>query len=303
MGMKHKHNPVPSGKNPSGDLTLMEIMKRFSTEEAARGYFEALRWPDGPVCPHCGNNDGKRIYKATPNPKKKIRAGLYKCASATSFTATIGTVCEDSHIPLNKWLIGFYMMCASKTQVSALQLQRQLEIGSYRSALHLCHRIRFALMEIGHAEKLTGTVEADETYIGGVKHGMGRRYVGNKTAVMAMVEQGAMCDLQVVERDAGDMLGRFLKQHVAKSAHLNTDEITALSQRAASDSRHTIRSITAKMNMYGETRSQGASPLRTPRKDFSAIPNARLMAPTITLATNIFRSILPNWTTSTTRAR
>src|SRR5665213_2965794 len=145
-----------SGKNPTGDLTLIQIAAKFSTEEAAREYFEKLRWPHGPVCPHCGNVDQGRIYKVTPNPKKKIRAGLYKCAECLQgFTAKMGTVCEDSHIPLNKWLIGFYMMCASKTQVSALQLQRQLEIGSYRSALHLCHRIRFALMEIEHHGKLS----------------------------------------------------------------------------------------------------------------------------------------------------
>lgn len=132
--MASKHNLVPSGKNPQGDLTLIQIAQRFSTEEAARDYFEKLRWPDGPVCAHCGNADQERVYKVTPNPAKKIRAGLYKCAECLqSFTVTVGTVCEDSHIPLNKWLIGFYMMCASKTQVSALQLQRQLEIGSYRS--------------------------------------------------------------------------------------------------------------------------------------------------------------------------
>jgi hypothetical protein len=78
---------------------------------------------------------------------------------------TVGTVMEDSHIPLNKWLLAYYMMCASKTQISALQLQRQLELGSYRSAWHLCHRIRFALQDTFPAEndKLTGTVEADET--------------------------------------------------------------------------------------------------------------------------------------------
>ena len=223
--MTSEHNTVPGGKNASGDLTLMQISQRFSTEEAAREYFEDLRWPNGPVCPHCGNADQERIYKVTPNPKKKIRAGLYKCADCLQgFTATMGTVCEDSHIPLNKWLIGFYMMCASKTQVSALQLQRQLEIGSYRSALFMCQRIRFALMDIEQTEKLSGTVEADETYIGGVKRGMGRRYVGNKTAVMAMVQRGGDVRSQVVNKVTGAMLGRLLKQHVAESAHLNTDE-------------------------------------------------------------------------------
>lgn len=223
--MANEHNQVPSGKNPSGDLTLIQIAQRFSTEEAAREYFEKLRWPNGPVCAHCGNADQERIYKVTPNPEKKIRAGLYKCADCLQgFTVTVGTVCEDSHIPLNKWLIGFYMMCASKTQVSALQLQRQLEIGSYRSAWFMCHRIRFALQDIMSTDKLDGTVEADETYVGGVKRGMGRRYTGNKTAVVSLVERGGRVRSQVVHKVTGDALGQLLKQHVAETAHLNTDE-------------------------------------------------------------------------------
>src|ERR1700679_4314881 len=170
--MARKSKTVPSGTNPQGDLTLIQIAAKFSTEEAARDYFEKLRWPNGPECPHCGNVAQDRIYKVAANTAKKIRAGQYKCAECTrSFTVTVGTVCEDSHIPLNKWLIAFYMMCASKTQVSALQLQRQLEIGSYRSAWFMCHRIRFALQDTFPADKLDGIVEADETYIGGKKRG------------------------------------------------------------------------------------------------------------------------------------
>src|ERR1700722_5621157 len=167
---------MTSTKQSGKDLTLMTVMARFSTEEAAIKYFEGIRWPDGPFCPHCGNADEARIYPLTPNKAKKIRAGLYKCAECRdTFTVRVGTVMEDSHVPLNKWLIGFYMMCASKTQVSALQLQRQLEIGSYSTALFLCHRIRFALMELFPTGKLGGTIEADETYIGGKIHGKGRR--------------------------------------------------------------------------------------------------------------------------------
>lgn len=137
---------------------------------------------------------------------------------------TVGTVCEDSHIPLNKWLIGFYMMCASKTQVSALQLQRQLEIGSYRSALFMCQRIRFALMDVLPADKLDGTVEADETYVGGKKRGMGRRYTGNKTAVISLVERGGRVRSHVAKKVNSDVLGRLLKLHVSENASLNTDE-------------------------------------------------------------------------------
>ncbi len=215
-------------KTKSDDLTLIQIMKRFSTDEAAREYFEYLRWPDGPICPHCGNANRERIYKVTPNPEKKIRPGLYKCAECLNqFTVTVGTVCEDSKIPIRKWIIAFYMMCASKTQISALQIQRHLELGSYRTAWFMCHRIRFALKDAESGDKLSGTVEADETYIGGKKRGMGRRYVGNKTAVVSLVERGGRVRSQVVNKVTGEVLDRILKKHVAQSAHLNTDELPA----------------------------------------------------------------------------
>lgn len=203
----------------------MSIMQRFSTEEAARDYFENLRWPNGATCPHCGNCDQERVYKVTANIGKKIRAGLYKCAECgDQFTVTVGTVMEDSHIPLHKWLVAFYIMCASKTQVSALQLQRQLELGSYRSAWFLCHRIRFALMDVEQGVKLGGTVEADETYIGGKKRGMGRAYTGNKTSIVSLVERGGRVRSQVVEKVTGKEIAKILKAHVAPDANLNTDE-------------------------------------------------------------------------------
>ena len=216
---------IPSGKNSKGDLTLMQICQRFSTEDAARAYFEQHRWPNGPVCPHCGNDAKDHIHKLAANPKKKIRAGLYKCGECRqNFTVTMGTVMEDSHIPLNKWIIAFYIMCASKTQVSALQIQRQLEIGSYRSAWFLCHRIRFSLRDVEPTDLLRGTVEADETYIGGKARGRGRGYVKNKTAVVSLVERGGRVRSQVVERVSGKRITKILKRHVATDATLNTDE-------------------------------------------------------------------------------
>jgi transposase-like protein len=212
--------------NPGDELTLMEMTRRFPDEESARAYFEALRWPNGPTCPHCGNADSGRIYKVTANRAKKIRPGLYKCAECEeTFTVTINTVMEDTHLPLNKWLIAFYMMCASKTQVAALQLKRQLEIGSYRSAWHLCHRIRFALKETFPVDdKLTGTVEADETWIGGKVRGKGRAYTGNKTPVVSLIERGGRVRSTVVEKVTGAALDRLLKAHIDRAAHLNTDE-------------------------------------------------------------------------------
>lgn len=205
------------------DLTLVSIMSRFYTEEAARAYFERMRWPNGPVCPHCGSSD--KIYARTPNAKTRTRPGLYKCGECKdTFTVKVGTVMEDSKIPLNKWLIAFYMMCASKTQVSALQLQRQLELGSYHTALFLCHRIRFALKDISPVGQLGGEVEADETYIGGKAKGKGRGYTGNKMCVVSLVQRGGNVRSTVAERVNSKTISALLKRHVAEEAHLNTDE-------------------------------------------------------------------------------
>jgi transposase-like protein len=212
-------------KAPGSDLTLMSVMARFSTEEAARAYFEGVRWANGRSCPHCGNADEARIYALTADRRTGVRSGLYKCAECReTFTVTVGTVMEDSHIPLNKWLIAFYMMCASKTQVSALQLQRQLELGSYRTALFLCHRVRFALMDIFPTGKLSGTVEADETYIGGKMRGKGRGYVKNKTPVVSLVERGGRVRSRVVDMVTGEAVQNLLREHIDTSANLHTDE-------------------------------------------------------------------------------
>lgn len=207
------------------DLTLLKVMALYSTAGDARRYFERMRWPNGPSCPHCGNGCQRRIYRVTPSPSKKIRPGLYKCAECRKwFTVTVGTVMEKTHIPLTKWLWAFYLMCASKTQISALQLQRQLEIGSYRTAWFLCHRIRFALKGQKRKKKLSGTVEADETYFGGKVHGHGRRYVGNKAIVVSMVERSGDVRSSVVKTVNGKEMDRLLRDNIEASARLNTDE-------------------------------------------------------------------------------
>jgi transposase-like protein len=153
-------NGVRAGRK----LTLMTMMEQYSTEEAALAYFEEIRWPNGPVCPHCGSKD--RLWRRTPNTKTGTRLGLWVCGSCSeTFTVRVGTVMEGSHIPLQKWLLAFYLMCASKTQISPLQLQRQLNLGSYRTAQNLWRRIRFALDNLFSSDQLDSTVKADETYI------------------------------------------------------------------------------------------------------------------------------------------
>src|SRR5882762_741007 len=169
------------------DLTLDEIQSRFGTDEKARQYLEEIRWPNGVVCPHCKNADHKRIWEIKENPEKKIRAGLYHCAECgKQFTVTVGTIFEDSHIPLRKWLVAWYLLCSSKKGISSLQIQRMLGLGSYRTALFMMHRIRYALKHPAFAEKIMGTVEVDETYVGG-KCPVRSEMWKNKAAVVSLV--------------------------------------------------------------------------------------------------------------------
>ncbi|HLQ33442.1 MAG TPA: IS1595 family transposase, partial [Chloroflexota bacterium] len=98
------------------------------SEEEARDFFEAMRWSDGPVCPKCGADKPYSFYRMVDRTKMRTRK-LYKCrACKRQFTATVGTIFEDSHIPLRKWLCAFYLLCSSKKGVSALQIQRQLQL-------------------------------------------------------------------------------------------------------------------------------------------------------------------------------
>jgi transposase-like protein len=114
----------------------------FFDDEKAREAFEAVRWPNGPYCPHCGNLDQEKIAKGHG---KIHRPGLYYCAACNGqFTVTVGTVMERSKIPLSKWLFAMHLMGASKKEMSALQLQRMLGV-TYKTAWFLCHRIRTAM--------------------------------------------------------------------------------------------------------------------------------------------------------------
>src|ERR1035437_9333850 len=163
-------------KSPLKDLALIQIILRFDTDDKARKHLENVLWKGGIVCPHCKCNDRTKFSDIAANPAKKIRAGLRYCANCKSqFTVTVGTIFEDSHIPLRKWLIAWYLLCSSKKGISSLQLQRILEIGCYGTALFMTHRIRHALKENGTAEKLAGTIEADETLVGGATIGKGQK--------------------------------------------------------------------------------------------------------------------------------
>src|SRR5687768_10479359 len=128
-------------------LDLSKLAKYFSDEDAARELLEQMRWgADGAVCPHCG---GAEPYKLTPKAtsKKPGRKGLYKCrACRKQFTVTVGTIFEDSHIPISKWLLAIHLLASSKKGMSAHQLHRMLGV-TYRSAWFMAHRLRHAMAD------------------------------------------------------------------------------------------------------------------------------------------------------------
>jgi transposase-like protein len=148
-------------------LTFQQVLRW--TDNQCREYLESKRWPTGAHCPKCNTNSPYILQRKTETKNKVQR--LYKCrACGKQFTATIGTIFEDSHIPLNKWFAAIFLMCASKKGISAHQLHRTLDI-TYKSAWFMAHRIREAMRDKGVLMPLSGTVEADETYIGGKPRG------------------------------------------------------------------------------------------------------------------------------------
>lgn len=126
----------------------------FLDSEKAREYFERLRWPNGPVCPHCGGNS--KIYKML---SKSARAGLYKCgACRKQFTVTVDTMFEGSRVPLNSWLIAVHLLCSRNQGVTIHQLQKSLGV-SYKTAWYLAHRIREAIK----SEVESGMIDEDDS--------------------------------------------------------------------------------------------------------------------------------------------
>jgi transposase-like protein len=208
-------------------LILTDVSKL--TEEEARETFERIRWPNGPVCPHCGSVESTKLQG------KVHRPGLYWCQGCQGqFTATVNTILEDSHLPIRTWLMAFTILASAKKGVSALQLQRQLDLGSYRTAWHMCHRIRHAMsMEplaglLGHGG---GTVEVDETYVGGKpRKGTGTHKRGRgtkKTPVVALVERSGRVRARPVKRIDGATLKDAIRQNVHQSARIMTDELSS----------------------------------------------------------------------------
>jgi transposase-like protein len=236
------------------------IAPHFQDADKARDFLEAKRWPEGPICPHCGVIG--EAYKLTQDFENKTakghgRKGLYKCAGCgEQFTVTVGTIMENSHIPPHKWLLAFHLLCSSKKGMSAHQLHRMLGV-TYKSAWFMAHRIRYAMTQEPLSSKLDGIVEIDEAYIGGrrrVKNNaanrredepeekkvkIGRRNftvsnerpngnrgispIKDKAPVVSLVQRGGKVRSFHMPRVTQENLRPVLKEYLAEGVHVMTD--------------------------------------------------------------------------------
>lgn len=201
----------------------------FQNDEAARKYLEAIRWVDGPVCPHCGSTD-----RNGPLNGKSHRPGLYKCYQKECgghFTVTVGTLFERSKVPLHKWFQAVYLLCSSKKGISSHQLHRMLGV-TYKTAWFMTHRIREGMRDNMFTGQIGGggrVVEADETFIGHDKtkkpkrQKKGRGYA-HKEKVLTLIERGGEARSFHVPEVNADTLKPILKEQIAADTTLYTDE-------------------------------------------------------------------------------
>ena len=195
---------------------------QFQDADTAREYLEALRWPNGAICAHCGSTGPH--YKLEG---KATRPGVHKCSDCREqFTVTVGTLFEDSKVPLNKWLQACYLMSASKKGISSKQLERMLGV-SYKTAWFMSHRIREAMNCDGGGllGGNGGAVEVDETYWGNIgKQAPGARGYAHKMKVVSLVERNGKKRSFHVANVTAAIVRPILKAQIAEKARLMTDE-------------------------------------------------------------------------------
>lgn len=253
--------------------SLIEIQKELGTEDQCLGFLETLRWPEGVRCPRCESDRIKRyevaesfrrVTNATTGEaeEKKVPARkLYQCMDMKcgyQFSAMAGTIFNDSHLPLQKWMLAVAIMCNAKKGVSAKQLQRDLGT-SYKTAWYLNHRIREAMI-LGNFtdEKMNGTVEADETYIGGKYDKRLKRAKYDKPAVFGVKErETGRVHARHISNANRFLIGEQIDQAVGPQAHFMTDESRLYGNLQNRGFQHEIVIHSDKEWVRGDVHTQG----------------------------------------------
>jgi transposase-like protein len=209
-------------------MNLIDVTKQFATDEQCLAYLEQMRWPNGVRCVTCGNDKISTITRQSRKDNK--RTTIYQCLEPTcnqQFSATSGTIFHDSHLPLTKWFMAVALVVDAKKGISANQLKQHLGIGSYRTAWFMAHRIRKAMVETGNP--LGGTVEIDETYIGGRRRAKGiRGRGGNKDVVMGLRQRGGPLKFVHVKDVKAATIQEVVEKHVSDDVELiMTDDFSS----------------------------------------------------------------------------
>ncbi len=206
-------------------MKLIDVTKQFSTDDKCLDYIEKMRWPNGVCCVHCGVLNVSKITREKKGKNQRTR--IYQCLEkecGKQFSATSGTIFNDSHLSLAKWFLAIAMICEAKKGMSACQLQRHLGVN-YRTAWHLAHRIREAMKEGDF--QLAGEVEADETYVGGkvIRRSIKTRRPRQKDCVVGMIERGGKLKLIPVPDAKATILQPVLEKHISPDVEtIYTDE-------------------------------------------------------------------------------
>lgn len=203
-------------------MTLPKVNTMFSTADKCRELLERLRWPEGVTCPRCKDRRVSRM-------KDYARFECVGCEY--QFTVTSGSIFHDSHLPLPMWFLAVLLMCEAKKGMSAMQLKRTLwgqHKGSYKTAWYLCHRIR-AAMATAEKTMLDGTVEVDETYVGGTRRG--RRFQGrrdHKECVIGIKQRSGELRFFRAEDAKKGTLAKYIRENVSQDVEvIMTDDLPA----------------------------------------------------------------------------
>lgn len=235
-------------------MNVIDVSKMFDTDEKCLAFLEQMRWPNGVRCITCGADRISRITRRKPS--KNVRGNLYQCLEPTckqQFTSTSGTVFHDSHLPLTKWFTAVALVVNAKKGISAMQLGRDIGIiplntekkKGRKTAWYLSHRIREAMTETESekAKKLIGTVEADETYIGGKYDKRRKRARYEKQGVMGILERGGnLRTMKIPTASKTILVGNVLK-HTTDDAKIYTDESSAYKSLHKSRKHETVSHI------------------------------------------------------------
>lgn len=196
----------------------------FHDADKARAHFEAIRWPEGPHCPHCGET--QKVYRVAG---KSARPGLIHCNSCSGqFTVTTGGVMESSHVPLNKWALAFFLYAGSKKGISAHQLARQIGV-SYKTAWFMGHRIREAMTPVAGSEPPLGgdgfIVESDETELSKSRKTKvrGGRSRAKNRKIVSLIERDGAVRSTVIDGASSTAIRAAIRRHVDPASTLHTD--------------------------------------------------------------------------------